>query len=182
MNVRGLLTTLMMAIAMMGCMHQTSTNTSQPISSESEVSMTHPWTAKGKLLVTTEDAKQSLRFTWNHNVMADDIIIIGDTLGIRQLVLQDKGGVLFERSAGGNLQPIQTQRLDDELRTLRLLSPRDLARALTGEISTSEAVNSKVTAWQSVDGVTAPRVIQLQAAGIAVKVVINSWELTKNVQ
>jgi hypothetical protein len=181
MNARGLLITLMMAIAMTGCMHQTRTIDPQPISNASQVSLTEPWTARGKLLVTTEDVKQSLRFTWSHNTASDDIITIGDTLGIRQLELHERNGVLFQRMADGTLQSIQTHQLEGELSGLALLSPSDLARALTGETSISHGVSSEVTAWQSVDGITAPRVIRVQGADIAVKVVINSWELTKNV-
>ena len=180
MNVRELLITLMITMAMSGCMHQTRTITPQPISAESQVSLTAPWTAKGKLLVTTEDAKQSLRFSWRHNIAADDIITIGDTLGIRELELHERNGVLFNKLADGTLQPIQTHQLEGELSALSLLSPSDLAKALTGETSVSKAVSSEVTAWQSVDGVNAPRVIKVQAADIAIKVVINRWELTKN--
>ena len=181
MNVQGLLITLMMAIAMTGCSHQTRTIIPQPISAESQVSLTEPWTAKGKLLVTTEGSKQSLRFSWRHDTAADDIITIGDTLGIRQLELHERNGLLFQRLADGSLQLIQTHQLEGELSALSLLSPSDLVKALTGETSISKAVRSEVTAWQSVDGINAPRVIQVQAADIEVKVVINRWELTKNV-
>lgn len=180
MNVRGLLITPMMAIAVTGCTHQTRTTSPQPISAESQVSLTEPWIAEGKLLVTTESSKQSLRFNWTHNTAADDIITIADTLGIRQLELHERNGVLFQRMADGTLQPIQTHQLEGELSALGLLSPADLAKALTGKTLTSKAVRSEVTAWQSVDGINAPRVIQLKATGIAVKVVINRWELTKN--
>ena len=181
MNVRGLLITLMMAVTITGCMHQTHPIDPQPISTESKVSLTQPWTAKGKLLVTTQSSKQSLRFIWKHSVVADDIITIGDTLGIRQLELHEHNGVLFQRLADGSLQLIQTHQLEGELSALSSLSPSDLAKALTGETSISEAVRAEVTAWQAVDGINAPRVIQVQAADIAVKVVINRWELTKNV-
>ena len=180
MNVRGLLITLMMGIAMTGCTHQTRTIFPQPISAESRVSLTEPWIAEGKLLVTTEGSKQSLRFNWSHNTAADDIITIGDTLGIRQLELHERKGVLFQRMANGTLQSIQTHQLEGELSALNLLSPSDLAKALTGKTLISEAVRSEVAAWQSVDGINAPRVIQVQAADVAVKVVINRWELTKN--
>ena len=181
MSVRGLLITLMMAVAITGCMHQTHTKEPQPISTESKVSLTESWTAKGKLLVTTEGSKQSLRFSWSHNTASDDIITIGDTLGIRQLKLHERNGALFQRLADGTLQLIQTLQLEGELNALSLLSPSDLARALTGETSISQTVSSEVTAWQSVDGINAPRVIRVQSADIAVKVVINRWELTKNV-
>ena len=53
MDMRWLLITLTMAIAMTGCTHQTRTIIPQPISTESQVSLTEPWIAKGKLLVTT---------------------------------------------------------------------------------------------------------------------------------
>ena len=180
MSLRGFLITLMMAVAMTGCSHQTRTIIPQPISAKSQVSLTEPWTAKGKLLVTTEGSKQSLRFSWRHDTAADDIITIGDTLGIRQLELHERNGLLFQRLADGSLQLIQTHQLEGELSALSLLSPSDLAKALTGETPISKAVSSEVTAWQSVDGVNAPRVIQVQAADIAIKVVINRWELTKN--
>ena len=180
MNVRELLITLMMAIAMTGCTHQTRTIIPQPISAESQVSLTEPWIVEGKLLVTTEGSKQSLRFNWTHNTAADDIVTIGDTLGIRQLELHERNGLLFQRMADGTLQPIQTHQLEGELSALGLLSPADFSKALTGKTLTSKAVRSEVTAWQSVDGINAPRVIQLNATGIAVKVVINRWELTKN--
>jgi hypothetical protein len=181
MNVRGLLIALMMAIVITACTHQTRPINAQPISAKSQVSLTEPWTAKGKLLVTTQDSKQSVRFSWSHNTAGNDIITIGDTLGFRQIELHERNGVLYHKLADGTLQPIQTQQLDGELSALALLSPSDLAKALTGEISISKAVSSEVTAWQSVDGVTAPRVIQVQAADIAVKVVVNRWELTKDV-
>ena len=180
MNARGLLITLMITMAMSGCMHQTRTTIQQPISADSQVSLTVSWIAKGKLLVTTEDAKQSLRFSWSHNIAADDVITIGDTLGFRELELHERNGLLFHQLADGTLQPIQTHQLEGELSALSLLSLSDLAKALTGETSISTAVRSEVMAWQSVDGVNAPRVIRVQAGDIAVKVVINSWELTKN--
>ena len=133
MDIRGLLITLTMAIAMTGCTHQTRTIIPQTISTESQVSLTEPWIAKGKLLVTTEGSKQSLRFNWRHNTAADDIITIGDTLGIRQLELHERNGVLFQRMADGTLQPIQTHQLEGELSALSLLSPSDLAKALDWE-------------------------------------------------
>ena len=180
MSVRGLLITLMMAVAITGCMHQTHAIKPQPISSEPKLSLTEPWTAEGKLLVTTESSKQSLRFSWKHSVGADDVITVGDTLGIRQFEIHERNGALFQRLADGTLQFIQTHQLEGELSALSLLSPSDLAKALTGETPISKAVSSEVTAWQSVDGINAPRVIRVQSADIAVKVVINRWELTKN--
>ena len=181
MSVRGGVITLMIAVALSGCMHQNHRIDPQPISTEPKVSLTQPWTAKGKLLVTTQSSKQSLRFIWKHNLVADDIITIGDTLGIRQIELHERNGVLFQRLADGTLQLIQTHQLGGELSALSSLSPSDLAKALTGETSISKAVSSEVTAWQSIDGINAPRVIRVQAANITVKVVINLWELTKNV-
>jgi hypothetical protein len=180
MSVRGFLITLMMAVALSGCMHQNHRIDPQPISTEPKVSLTEPWTTKGQLLVTTKSSKQSLRFIWKHSVGADDVITVGDTLGIRQLELHERNGLLFQRLADGSLQLIQTHQLEGELSALSLLSPSDLAKALTGETSISQAVSSEVTAWQSVDGINAPRVIRVQSADIAVKVVINRWELTKN--
>ena len=82
-------------------------------------------------------------FNWRHNTAADDIITIGDTLGIRQLELHERNGVLFERMADGTLQPIQTHQLEGELSALGLLSPADLAKALTGKTLTSKAVRSE---------------------------------------
>ena len=111
MNVRGLLITLMMAVAVTGCTHQTRTIIPQPISAGSQMSLTEPWIAEGKLLVTTEGSKHSLRFNWRHNTAADDIITIGDTLGIRQLELHERNGVLFQRMADSTLHPIQTHQL-----------------------------------------------------------------------
>ena len=111
MDIRGLLITLMMAIAMTGCIHQTRTIIPQPISTEFQVSLTEPWIAKGKLLVTTKGSKQSLRFNWRHNTAADDIITIGDTLGIRQLELHERNGVLFRRMSDDTLQPNETHQL-----------------------------------------------------------------------
>jgi len=180
MNVRGLLITLMMAIAMTGCSHQTRTIIPQPISAESQVSLTETWTAKGKLLVTTEDSKKSQRFNCNHSTAADGIITIGDTLGILQLELHERNGLLFQRMDDDTLQPIETHQLKDELSALTPFSPSDLAKVFTGKTLISKAVRSEVTAWQSVYGINAPRVIQVQAADVAIKVVINRWELIKN--
>lgn len=166
---------------MAGCTHQLRGTTELPVPQQSQVSVSQPWTVKGKLLVITQDDKHSLRFTWDHNLDADDVITIGDTLGIHRLILHGRDGMLFERLADESLNPIQTQQLESELAALTLLSPENLAQVLTGEASRSDAISSKVISWQSVDTKNVPRVILLQATDIEVKVVINRWELIKNV-
>lgn len=162
---------------MTSCIHQMDGTNQQQIPTESQVSLTQPWTARGKLLVTTRDTNRSLRFTWEHNIGADDIITLGDTLGIRQLVLHERKGMLFERLPNKSLKPVQAHKLKGELSALALFSFKDLANALTGEALSSEAVTTEVTAWRSVGGIEAPRVVRLQSADIAMKVVINRWEL-----
>ena len=172
--------TLLTALAMTGCSHQPSITTTETVSVQSQVSVSQPWTAIGKLLVTAQDAKQSLRFTWEHNLGADDIITLGDSLGIRQLVIHERDGLLLERLGDESLKPLQIQQLEGDLRALTLISPRDLARALTGETANAAAISSEVTAWQLVGGRNVPRVIRLKSPDIGVKVVISRWELSTN--
>jgi len=179
--VRALIITLITTLTMTGCTHQLKGTTALPIPQQSQVSVSQPWTVKGKLFVITQDDKHSLRFTWEHNLDADDVITIGDTLGIRRLILHGRDGMLFERLADESLNPIQAQQLEGELAALTLLSPENLAKVLTGEASRSDSISTEVIAWQSVDAKNAPRVILLQATDIEVKVVINRWELIKNV-
>ncbi len=142
--------------------------------------MAQHWTAQGKLLLTTLSSSQSLRFTWKHRVETDDIITIGDTLGVRQLVLHERDGVLFERLADNSLQPIENRPLKGELSALNSLVFKDLASALTGEKISSEVISTEVMDWLSVDGTIAPRVIRVTVADLGLKVVIKRWELTKN--
>ena len=126
MDIRGLLITLTMAIAMTvhtSNAHHNSANYFNRVSGIAHRALDR----EGKLLVTTEGSKQSLRFNWRHNTAADDIITGKDTLGIRQLELHERNRVLFQRMADGTLQPIQTHQLEGELSALSLLSPSDLA-------------------------------------------------------
>ena len=57
----------------------------------------------------------------------------------------------------------------------------DFARALTGQPLISPVIDTKVSAWQSIGKKTAPKVVRLQSGGIAIKVVINHWELAEDV-
>lgn len=168
---------MVLVLVMTSCVHQMDATNPQQMPTELRVSLMQPWTARGKLLATTRDMNRSLRFTWEHNLGADDIITLGDTLGIRQLVLHEREGMLFERMSNKSLKPIQAHNLEGELSALALFSFEDLASVLIGEASSSEAVTTEVTAWQSVNGIDAPRVIRLRSADIAIKIVINRWEL-----
>lgn len=168
---------MVLVLVMTSCIHQMDATNPQRMPTELQVSLMQPWTARGKLLATIRDANRSLRFTWEHHLGADDIITLGDTLGIRQLVLHEREGVLFERLPDKSLKPVQAHKLEGELSALALFPFEDLASVLTGETSSSEAVTTEVTAWQSVNGIDAPRVIRLRSADIAIKIVINRWEL-----
>ena len=86
MSSRSIIIVLTLALLTNGCAHKVDTPVPYDEMRETQISVTQPWTAKGKLLVTAQDTRQSLRFTWRHQVEGEDVITLSDTLGIKALV------------------------------------------------------------------------------------------------
>ena len=45
------------------------------------------WRASGKVLVTSDSNKQTLRFSWTHSANIADRVVVSDSLGLRSTVL-----------------------------------------------------------------------------------------------
>ena len=180
MSSRSIIIGLTLALLTNGCAHKVDTPVPYDEMRETQISVTQPWTAKGKLLVTAQDTRQSLRFTWRHQVEGEDVITLSDTLGIKALVLHQRDGVLYERQPDQSLSKLQTHQLNKDLRAFASIASQGFARTLTGEALSGSDISSEVTSWPSVRGLDAPKAILLRSADIAVRVVVSHWELGNN--
>ena len=177
---RSIIIVLTLVLLTNGCAHKVDTPAPYDEMGETQISVIQSWTAKGKLLVTAQNTRQSLRFTWRHQVEGEDVITLSDTLGIKALVLHQRDGVLYERQPDQSLSKLQTHQLKKDLRAFTSMASQDFARALTGEALPASDISSEVRSWQSVGGLDAPKTILLRGADIAVKVVVSHWELENN--
>ena len=177
---RSIIIVLTVVLLTNGCAHKIDTPAPYDEMGRTKISVAQPWMAKGKLLVTAQDTRQSLRFTWRHQVEGEDVITLSDTLGIQALVLHQRDGVLYKRQPDQSLSKLQTHQLTKELRAFASMASRDFARTLTGEALSASDIFSEVRSWQSVRGLNAPKTILLRSADIAVKVVVSHWELENN--
>lgn len=180
MSSRSIIIVLTLVLLTNGCAHKVDKPAPYDEMRETQISVTQPWTAKGKLLVTAQDTRQSLRFTWRHQVEGEDVITLSDTLGIKALVLHQRDGVLYERQPDQSLSKLQTHQLNKDLRVFASMASQDFARTLTGEVLPTSDISSEVRSWQSVGGLDAPKMILIRGADIAVKVVVSHWELENN--
>ena len=181
MKARSLTTVLTVLLLTVGCVHEPSDDYPDNGTMQEQVSLSDLWTVKGKLLVTAQDANQSARFTWEHHPSGGDTIVLSDTLGLGKLVLRHRDGTLFLQGPDKTLVRLRSETLPEAFSVLLSIPPRDFARALTGQPLISPVIDTKVSAWQSIGKKTAPKVVRLQSGGIAIKVVINHWELAEDV-
>ena len=180
MSPRSIIIVLTVVLLTNGCAHKIDTPAPYDEIGRTQISITQPWTAQGKLLVTAQSTSQSLRFTWRHQVEGEDVITLSDTLGIKALVLHQRDGILYERQPDQSLSKLQTHQLNKDLRAFASMASQDFARTLTGEALSGSDISSEVTSWQSVRGLDAPKAILLRSADIAVRVVVSHWELGNN--
>ena len=48
---------------------------------------TNPWQARGKMLVSSEKERQTLRFIWSHLSEEQDRVELSDSFGLRSVIL-----------------------------------------------------------------------------------------------
>lgn len=181
MKAHSLFTVFTLLLLTVGCAHELSEDYPDKRPNHKRVTLSDQWTAKGKLLITTQDTNQSARFVWEHHPSAGDTITLGDTLSLRTMVLRHRNDTLFLQQPDQTLVQLTPERLPKEFGALLSIPPRDFASALTGEPLVLPAIASEVRAWQSIGTIDAPRTVRLQSSNIVVKVVINHWELIEDV-
>ena len=74
----------LLATLLSGCLQ---TTVERPADDLKPLVDTNPWQARGKMLVSGENERQTLRFTWSHLSEEQDRVELSDSLGLRSIIL-----------------------------------------------------------------------------------------------
>ena len=88
----------LLATLLSGCL-QTTVERSEDDSKR--VIDTTPWQARGKMLVSSENERQTLRFSWSHLSEERDRVELTDALGLRSIILIKDADRYYQESTKG---------------------------------------------------------------------------------
>ena len=135
------------------------------------------WRASGKVLVTSDSNKQTLRFSWTHSANIADRVVVSDSLGLRSAVLLHNKNGFFTVDSDNRLTPLSNAMAARHLALLEMITPENWAALLTGTQLESETVVAQVLDWSTLDTYRVPRQLRIEANDDLLRVVINKWEV-----
>ncbi|MDA8590004.1 hypothetical protein N9X48_02545 [Luminiphilus sp.] len=135
------------------------------------------WRASGKMLVTSDSNKQTLRFSWTHSANIADRVVVSDSLGLRSVVLLHNKNGFFTVDSDNRLTPLSNTMVARHLALLETTTPENWTALLTGTELDSETVVAQVLDWSALDAYRVPRRLRIEANDDLLRVVINKWEV-----
>ena len=165
----GLLVTLLSA-----CVQ---TTIEQPAVRAKKLTDTTPWQARGKMLVSTENERQTLRFTWSHVSIKQDRIELSDSLGLRSVTLVKDSNKYYLESDEGQRTLLSANTLEEPLAGVLSSLPNDIAQLLTGAVSSNSKVISEVVSWSTTARFATPEVLRISFGDYSLKIMINQWNI-----
>ena len=167
--VYGLLVTLLS-----GCLQ---TTIERPTDDFQQLIDTTPWQARGKMLVSSKNERQTLRFIWSHLSEGQDRVELNDSLGLRSIILVRDAEQYYQENNRGERTLLSVNMLEDPLASVLSSLPTDIARLMIGGNSSDNRVTSEVVSWSTSAQFVAPEVLLVRFGDYAIKIVINQWDV-----
>ena len=137
----------------------------------------NPWQARGKMLVSSENERQTLRFTWSHLSEEQDRVELSDSLGLRSIILIRDSEKYYQENTQGQRTLLSANTLEEPLAAVLSSLPSDIARLMTGAKSTNNRVTSEVVRWSTSAQFATPEVLRVHFGDYGLKIMINQWDI-----
>jgi hypothetical protein len=138
---------------------------------------TNPWQARGKMLVSGENERQTLRFTWSHLSEEQDRVELSDSLGLRSIILIKDADRYYQENTQGQRILLSANTLEEPLASVLSSLPSDIARLMTGAKSSDNRVTSEVVSWSRSSQFATPEVLRVRFGDYGLKIMINHWDI-----
>ena len=167
--IYGLLVTLLS-----GCLQ---TITERPANDVKQLVETNQWQARGKMLVSSNNERKTLRFIWSHLSEEQDRVELSDSLGLRSIILVRDSDEYYQENTRGQRTLPAANTLEEPLATILSSLPSDIARLMTGAKSSNNRVISEVVSWSSSSQFATPEVLRVRFGDYDLKIMINQWDI-----
>ena len=157
-----------------GCLQ---TTVERPVDDLRPLVDTNPWQARGKMLVSGENERQTLRFTWSHLSEEQDRVELSDSLGLRSIILIRDSDEYYQENTRGQRTLLSANTLEEPLAAVLSSLPSDIARLMTGAKSTNNRVTSEVVRWSTSAQFATPEVLRVHFGDYGLKIMINQWDI-----
>ena len=141
---------------------------------------TNPWQARGKMLVSGENERQTLRFTWSHLSEEQDRVELSDSLGLRSIILIRDSDEYYQENTRGQRTLLSANTLEEPLAAVLFSLPSDIARLMTGAKSADNRVTSEVIRWSTSAQYATPEVLRVRFGDYGLKIMINQWDISSS--
>ena len=157
-----------------GCLQ---TTVERPVDDLRPLVDTNPWQARGKMLVSGENERQTLRFTWSHLSEEQDRVELSDSLGLRSIILIRDSDEYYQENTQGQRTLLSANILEEPLAAVLFSLPSDIARLMTGAKSADNRVTSEVIRWSTSAQYATPEVLRVRFGDYGLKIMINQWDI-----
>ena len=164
----------LLATLLSGCLQ---TTVERPADDLKPLVDTNPWQARGKMLVSGENERQTLRFTWSHLSEEQDRVELSDSLGLRSIILIRDFDEYYQENTQGQRTLLSANTLEEPLAAVLSSLPSDIARLMTGAKSTNNRVTSEVVRWSTSAQFATPEVLRVRFGDYGLKIMINQWDI-----
>ena len=173
MLLRSLLYGLLLTL-LTGCLQN---NIERPTDDVKPLADTTSWQARGKMLVSSENERQTLRFSWSHLSEERDRVELTDALGLRSIILIKDADSYYQESNKGQRILLSANTLEEPLASVLSSLPSDIARLMTGAKSSDNRVTSEVVSWSRSSQFATPEVLRVRFGDYGLKIMINHWDI-----
>ena len=173
MLFRSLVYSLLVAL-LSGCLQ---TTVERPADDLKPLVDTNPWQARGKMLVSSKNQRQTLRFIWSHLSEEQDRVELSDSLGLRSIILIRDSDEYYQENTKGQRILLSANTLEEPLAAVLSNLPSDIARLMTGAKSTNNRVTSEVVRWSTSALFATPEVLRVHFGDYGLKIMINQWDI-----
>ena len=164
----------LLATLLSGCLQ---TTVERPADDLKPLVDTNPWQARGKMLVSGENERQTLRFTWSHLSEEQDRVELSDSLGLRSIILIRDSDEYYQENTQGQRTLLSANTLEEPLATVLSSLPSDIARLMTGAKSADNRVTSEAVSWSTSAQYATPEVLRVRFGDYGLKIMINQWDI-----
>ena len=173
MLLRSLLYGLLLTL-LTGCLQ---TTIERPVDDLRPLADTTSWQARGKMLVSSENERQTLRFSWSHLSEERDRVELTDALGLRSIILIKDADRYYQENTMGQRILLSANTLEEPLASVLSSLPSDIARLMTGAKSADNRVTSEVVSWSRSSQFATPEVLRVRFVDYGLKIMINQWDI-----
>ena len=164
----------LLVLLLSGCLP---TTLERPAGDSKRLIDTTPWQARGKMLVSSENERQTLRFTWSHLSEDQDHVELSDSLGLLSIVLVRNSDEYYQENARGQRILLSANMLEEPLASVLSSLPTDIARLMTGVTSLDNRGSSEVVRWSTSAQFATPEVLRVGFGDYSLKIMINQWDV-----